>query len=282
MKKSLKLIYSIALLICVAVTVSCAYGIQEGFGRKAPVEKRAKNLLDAGQIELADSNNFSFILISDVHFGAKLTRHDDAFFTAVQALEKRPDFCVVLGDVAEHGLEEEYVDFNNVIVAGLQALGIETYCTVGNHDLYNSGWESYSKYNFPYTSFYKATGGNCSFYFIDSASCTIGQPQFNALENSFLADDAHKFIFTHVPLHADDTKYFVMQDTDERNELISLFAQNNVEYFFAGHIHDLRSTDFGAFFEENVPAYLAQKGFEVCTVKNSPEFSVTNEVIYFF
>lgn len=277
-----KLIYSLGLILCSLGAVSCAYGIQEGFKREMPVEKRATELKDLGGITIANPDDFSFILISDVHFGAKLERHDDAFLKAVSQLSKRPDFCVVLGDVAEHGLEEEYVEFNTVVVQGLEKLGIKTYCTVGNHDLYNSGWESYAAHNYPYTSFYKANGGGCSFYFIDSASCTVGEPQFNALQNSFKADDAPKFIFTHVPLHADDTKYFVMQDTDERNELISLFAQNNVKFYYAGHIHYVRDTDFGAFVEKNVPAYLAQKGFELCTVKRDSELVITNEPVYFF
>ncbi len=254
---------------------SCKYGIHEGFYRSNPVEKRSAKLttLDACEhgVNISEQEVYSFLVISDVHFGAPDKRFDEAFIEQVISdnTTPLPSFCICLGDVAEHGLESEYADFNATIADGLWKYGIKTFCVVGNHDLYNSGWENYVVYNFPYSSSYKMEVGDLSFYFIDSASGTLGYPQIENLKTSFATDSKRKMIFSHVPLYADDTLYFVMQDSEERNDLITLFAENNVSYFSGGHIHKTLSTDFGSFVENNVPAYLDQKGWAIYTVNQS-------------
>lgn len=276
MKKRVFSVFTLSFLF-----FSCKFGLQESFYKKYPVEKRATSvqsidLTDASgnQLNFSGRDTFSFVVISDVHFGAcdESKRPDSVFIQKIKNLSssEKPDFCLCLGDATEHGYEKEYKDFNKNIVDKLSELNIKTYCVVGNHDLYNTGWKNYVKYNYPNTSLYKFTvngDDSCfSFYGIDSGSGNISEPQFSVLKKEFSNDNNPKIVFSHFPLYTQDTFYFVMQDSNERNKLISLFAKNNVRLYLGGHIHEYLKSDYGSFLELNVPAYLEYKGAELITV----------------
>lgn len=265
MKKTTTALFS--LFTATILFTSCSYGLKEVFKRDFPVEERASELLeiDTG-LDLSQKEKYSFVVISDVHYGAKKASIEEKFLNFISDLPERPDFCLCLGDIAEHGLEEEYIAFNEKLVKPLEELGLKTFNVAGNHDLYNTGWNNYTKYNYPNTSFYKFELEGTSFYFLDSASCNLSKPQFAQLEKAFEKDKNQKFSFAHVGLYADDTTYFIMQDTQERNELISLFEKNNMKLFVCGHIHYYAETQYDNLKEITVPAFLEQEGWTIFTV----------------
>lgn len=250
----------------------CRFGLEQVFYRKMPVEDRASELtVIEPEGNAGAKSEYSFVIISDVHYGAVKKPKDQEFVSFIADMETRPDFCISLGDIAEFGAEEDYTGFCDGIVEPLEELGIKTYNIVGNHDLYNNGWEHFTKYCYPYTSFYKFVIGDISYYFLDSASGNLSKPQFTALKKAFKDDSNKKFVFSHIPLYAEDTTYFVMQDSQERNELISLFEKNNVMYYIGGHIHYYRYTAFDSFQELNIPAFNAQSGWTIFTVDTEKE-----------
>lgn len=272
MKKSL----FFASLLIIVLFSSCKYGFYEAFYRDNPVEKRSKeiqkiSLVDAaGQnINLAGKDSFSFIIISDVHFGQKKEYIDKEFISAVKKLAVKPDFCICLGDIAEHGLKSEYTKFDDSVVKELEALGIKTYNVVGNHDLYNSGWENYKNFCYPYSSFYYFQSGDYSFYFLDTASGLLSEPQMTSFKKTIKKDSNKKFVFSHFSLYSENSLYFVIQDVEERNELLSVLAKNDVIAYFGGHIHADRQSDFGSFDEISVPAFLEQRTWGLCTVNTT-------------
>lgn len=280
MKKTL---YITAIIIfSVIIFSSCSYGIKEIIYRKAPsVEERAKELstIDS-EMDFSQKDKYTFLVISDVHYGAKKASIENKFLDFLSNLPELPDFCICLGDIAEHGLEEEYITYNEKLIQPLEELGIKTYNTVGNHDLYNSGWYNYIKYNYPYTSFYKFEIDGLSYYFLDSASCNLSKPQINQLKSAFEDDNNPKFAFTHVGLYSDDTTYFIMQDSQERNELISLFEKNNMKLFVCGHIHYYAETKFDNMQEINIPAFLDQEGWTLFTVDKTDNTYTYKNWIY--
>lgn len=221
-----------------ALFVSCDYGIHEFLGREYPVTERAVKIND---IKLTDSFNspleflskekFSFLVISDVHIGSEKEKKDSTFIEAIKTLNEKPAFCICLGDVAHHGFEEEY-----------------------------------TKYIYPYTSFYRFQFNDFSFYFLDSASGSLGFQQTEALKKSFAEDKNIKYVFSHYAIYSEDEFYWVYQKVEERNNLFSLFAKNNVKAYFGGHIHAVLHTDFGKLQEVNVQAFYAPCSWVLVTV----------------
>mgnify|MGYP002512662344 CR=1 FL=1 len=193
----LKIRYVALILLSIFMFFSCSYGLDEFFYRDGVVNSRARSLLSLPSSEVPEvpsDADYDFWLITDVHFGGehgKKTgeRKDQQFIQKIMDLpqSKRPYFIVCLGDVAEHGKPGEYRNyrkFTDQIAEIPNPLGnpIVTYSIVGNHDLYNSGWESYRKYVYPYTSFYVFQTHGISWYFIDSGSGSLGMYE-NILKN---------------------------------------------------------------------------------------------------
>ena len=289
----LKIRYVALILLSIFMFFSCSYGLDEFFYRDGVVNSRARSLLSLPSSEVPEvpsDADYDFWLITDVHFGGehgKKTgeRKDQQFIQKIMDLpqSKRPYFIVCLGDVAEHGKPGEYRNyrkFTDQIAEIPNPLGnpIVTYSIVGNHDLYNSGWESYRKYVYPNTSFYVFQTHGISWYFIDSGSGSLGKKQFSKLKAAMKNDSNKKFVFSHFPIYADGLFYFTMQDTTERNLLISLCAKNDVIRFFDGHTHEKHENRLGSFIENNLPGYLEDRSWAVVTV-NESSFSSRIKVV---
>lgn len=267
MKKLFLLIQTTIILIILSTT-SCKFGLKQVFYRPNPVEERSATIKEIiPEIDVSSKDIYSFLILADIHFGSAEKQDVQALLDFLCTTEPFPDFCFSLGDITDHGLEEEYVEYNNELVQKLEEMGIKCLNVVGNHDLFNSGWVNFEQYCYPYTSFYKFTLDNLSYYVLDSASGNLSKPQFDALEKAFNNDSNEKIALAHIPLYAEDAVYFVIQDTQERNEILSLFAQNNVKLFIGAHIHDFLVTKYeNDMIEVNVPSLLEQKGWTIFTV----------------
>ncbi len=147
-------------------TVSCNYGLNEAFGRKNMVYERAVNMTELRDEAtqnltdfLSDKKKYTILIISDLHFGRDAHKRRKTHAEAEDSLcewierqkadDKLTDFCICLGDIADHGKEAEYEGYVN-LVQRIKATGIRNvYTVVGNHDLYNSGWRHYSTKIYP-------------------------------------------------------------------------------------------------------------------------------------
>ena len=253
------------------------YGIDEFLYRENHIDKRASSLLEIPEDEkpvIPESKKYSVIIVTDLHFGAEnisLERRDDAFFETIHALKEKPLFCISLGDIAEHGYDSEIKRYRDEFIQRLESSeGIKTYTAVGNHDLYNSGWYPYSKYIYE-TSFYHFSTEKFSWYFLDNASGTLGNHQYMALSNSLEKDKQKKLFFAHVPMYSGGKFYFTMQNSAERNKLISLLANNNTKGFFCGHTHSECVSDLKAFKEYTIGGFLEKKEWALLTLDENDE-----------
>lgn len=253
------------------------YGIEEFLYRENHIDKRAQDLLELKDDEkptLPEIKKYSVLITTDLHYGAdnhpNKERKDDDFFAAISKLKDEgnlPLFCVCLGDIAEHGYDSEHKRYKAEFVDRLESeFGIKTYTVVGNHDLYNSGWYPYSKYIFPGTSFYHFKTETFSWYFIDNASGTFGNHQYQALSTALSNDKSKKLVFTHVPLYCSGHFYFTMQNSAERNKVISLFGKNNVKGVFCGHTHFNDESDLGNFTEYTTGGFLEDHEYSILHV----------------
>lgn len=264
--------FCIALML---LLVSCDYGVEDLFGRDDKVSSRASALYEAPPPPSVSS--YTAAVITDVHFGRKARGggvHDKciARFTSYlndMSVSDRPLFIVCIGDVTEYGEEKHLKEYSNWVkeLEGIQnAFGtIKVYTAVGNHDLYNGGYSAWEKLVMP-SSLFHFDAGEMSWYFIDSASGAVGRKQYNKIEDAFKKDGKKKIVVSHFPLYAGGKFYFCMQNTTERNMLISLFARNNVCAVLTGHTHERHTDNFGKFTEYNIPSLLDDDEWAVLTV----------------
>ena len=293
LKKILFPKFLFAALFFSALFSSCNYGLPLFLFWETGVEDRAQIPIElpGSQLpQIGKNARYSFIVLTDSHFGKDGTARADAFFLKkfeelLQSQDEgaRPRFIVNIGDTLDGGHEIEALYFNIAaqawIDAGKKALGAsdyKVYSILGNHDLYNDGWEVWSKTIYPYNSYYKftlnASGGQNSgfdFLFLDTGNGTLGGSQIESLERALAASSRPKIVFMHYPVYAGGLVYFALDDVQERARLIADFAASNVKYVFEGHTHSPRDYDFGSFKEAVVGSYLEERVFGLVTVDES-------------
>lgn len=266
-------------VLCAAFS-SCDYNLQQFLYRDNSVEDRLTGLsastLTGSDLPSPLETTYKVAIITDVHFGAGERGSLDAAFVSWAGTHDM-DFCICLGDVAEHGAESEYRQYASFAnsVKGAVSTG-KIYSTVGNHDLYSDGWKWWKQYvNTDYgldTSFYVFEAGGFSWYFIDTASGTMGVSQFKALKNRMQNDSNPKIVLSHYPLYADgayNASYPTLQNSMETSRMIDLFARSNVKFFASGHSHHWAKKSFGSFYEVNFTGYNAKKSWGYIEVNSA-------------
>ncbi|MDR0706540.1 MAG: metallophosphoesterase [Treponema sp.] len=296
MKKNEKTAALVALgLICFTLAVcKDEYGLDEFLNRADDVNARSAYIRDINIPVINEEemykpnpsgskppfgNNYTVLILADIHFGAHPDHPDlpyDEFFQWLEgkkAAGETPAFCLVLGDNAEAGTEEEYLQFKDLSdKLESDTYGkIPVYSIVGNHDLYNNGWRQYTKYCKPYISYYRFNTGNFSWYALDSGSGTLGGSQLKNLVSNLKADPKPKVVFSHYPMYGGGNFYFSLSDPHERAALISAFAKNNVKIVLEGHQHPGSFYDFGSFKEYNVSAFRDRQSWHLLTVDEENE-----------
>ena len=264
------------------------------------------------------SSVYSVLLFTDVHYGSKREDIDEKAFLSwlesyfeanyLSSPEKLPRFALNLGDTADSGLRkefEDYVRFENRVkaLAGKYLYGEEEdlepgerkfriYSILGNHDLYHDGSPHFEELLFPFKSSYyfsidadsNPETGAFSFYFLDTANGCTGTSQLDDFKEKIEKDTNPKIVCTHYPVYAGGTNLFmILQNTLERNTLLTYFAENNVRLVFEGHAHSNYGFSYGSRFREDVIGSLRfssrdEKQCAIFTV-NESEGKITTEII---
>lgn len=259
---------------------SCKFGLNELFYREYCLENRASEMKEVAvpftSTTASPVENYSFVIITDTHFENKSGRScDNSFYEWLFNLQTKPLFCICLGDVANFGFSENFDVYNKFIKKMQTDYKMPVYTIVGNHDLYNSGWNSFKKKIFPYTSFYHFETKSFSWYFLDTGNGEVGSIQYKILKTKMEKDSKPKLVFMHYPLFANGDSLFCMEDTTERNMLVTLFEKNNVKYDFVGHTHKYSRSEIGSFVELNVPGLHDKSKWALVTVdENNKSLSV--------
>lgn len=296
MKKNIKIPAIIAsILFFIPIINNCDLASPFYFISTTPVEERASSIkiLTGNDIpEIGTNSKYSFLIITDTHFGEeRVDRHEDEFLKKFEELLSAADetliprFIVNLGDTLNAGQKGGANNFNKVAEnwtkTAKEKLGIsdyKIYSIIGNHDLYNDGWDVWKKNIWPYTSYYKfsvktaSSSQGFSFYFLDSGNGVLGAPQFENLKKNLEKDSSPKIILCHYPIYAGGQFYFTFNDTMERNKLISIYAKNNVKKVFEGHFHPSNDTyNFKEFVEVVNASYVYKRSVTLVTVDETAE-----------
>ena len=116
LKNRAKSAITILTIFAILSIASCKFGLEEAFYRSNGVNERSAQL-ESESLPAAvttaisnQGNKYNFLILTDIHYGANydvperkilswLERFDSASTTEEQ--QKKPLFCVVLGDVVE-------------------------------------------------------------------------------------------------------------------------------------------------------------------------------------
>ena len=303
---------SILFLISLAFSSCANYGFYQLLFGEDDVDERFSGFSDlSGETVLSSGldlgGKYSFIVVTDVHIGAsdvhssKMNDFLDEISSLFESGDKTkvPRFIVNLGDTADGGHLSECNEYNSYIEK-IRNLAVEKnvvsakedfkiYTILGNHDLYNNGWTDWKKTIYPYKSSYyfslfsgtySSALSPFSFYFVDTGNGAFGTDQLDAFEKLLKSDPNPKMVFSHYPFYSDNVPFMALEDTAERNYLLSLFAKNNVKALFGGHVHTVFEHDLGSFSQVNTFALFKNGAFRLVTVDESSA-SVSTKLIEF-
>lgn len=246
------------------ILFSCNFALHEAFYRDGEVNIRSSSIAEISSPVVP--SKFKVAIITDVHFGAtKYARYENQFLSWLN--QTMPDFVICLGDVSEHGLSNEIEAYSEFVDKIKSVCGGEVYTIVGNHDLYNSGWNFFSEKIFPQTSLYHFSTQKFSWYFIDTSSGYLGEKQMSALKNAMRKDSLPKIVSSHIPIYFRDVIMpDMLQDTEEADELITLFSKENVRLVLEGHTHEHERRNWKNMILYNVPGFLELHQWALLTV----------------
>ncbi len=256
-----------SLIILCLLLSSCTYGWKSVIMNPPLVNKRTTNFDLLEDSPILSENEYDCILIADSHFGKKdYDKHQKDFFEWLDEYyngTKQPAMCIFLGDVVDHGEQEEYKKFE-AFQKKIQDKynNIKIFNVVGNHDLYNSGWYRWKKACKPHKSAYYFRTKEFEWYFADTGNGTLGKKQLQDLKNKFQSSNRPKLFFTHYPLNP-NIMYYNISNSVERAELLSLFLNNNLKLYCSGHYHYNRYYNYGSFKEYNVSAFGQKKQWHI-------------------
>ena len=302
---------SILIILLSLFTISCRYDFNL-IPRKDNIEERSPGFskIDSPFKDSSSKDKFSVLLIGDTHFGRngwfKPKRNEEPFYEKLTQLKKDYEakkypisFSINVGDISDSGKQSEFDDFRifeKRIASILSADGASYYekmfSIVGNHDLYNNGWNVWKENSFPHTSTYyfttEGTGSRVSWYFLDSGSGMLGKNQISKLTDIARKDPNEKLFFSHYPINAKFVDYYTLSDPLEVAQLTKLIYQTKVGFTVEGHYHPGGSNDIktssGKFVchEEVLPGFVDHLGFGILTVDLSSEKPDFNLKIYHY
>ncbi|MGP1432068.1 MAG: metallophosphoesterase family protein [Treponema sp.] len=270
--------------------LSCDLGVHQAFWRPHPVYSRSTEVVQLNNTEFPFSREimplkYDCLILTDIHFGNKRNpAWDKVFFDSLKKYRKGRIspmlFCIILGDIADHGFASEYetvkafqkrIAEENRLPEEYGNRPMPVYHVVGNHDVYNSGWKLWQQTCYPHKSAYYFETKDLEWYFVDTASGTLGRPQFYDLKAKLQRSPKSKFIFTHYPLYGNGILYFSLSDPRERAELLSLFSQVNLKLYCSGHFHPGASCDYDTFKERSLQAFGVSGKYHILHVDESGE-----------
>jgi 3',5'-cyclic AMP phosphodiesterase CpdA len=195
-----------------------------------------------------EETSFTFVQLCDTQLGMGGYEHDvKAFRQAVQQINAlHPDFVVICGDLVHNPTDSSYSDFKK-IKAGFT---MSCYCAPGNHDVGNIPNNASLRY-------YRKTIGKDYYEFQNKGySFIVANSQLWKVNTEKESDKHDKwfkktlqrqtrkqhpvFVIGHYPLYTvksnEEEGYFNLP-MPKRQELLSLFEENNVVAYLSGHTH---------------------------------------------
>lgn len=192
---------------------------------------------------------FSFIQVCDPQLGMGGYAHDVG--TLVQAVaqinEMNCDFVVFAGDLVHHASDSAFDRFLSII----GELDIPFYLVPGNHDVGNIPNDSTLSYYREKlgADYYTFTHGGYAFVMVNSQlwknhigeESDLQQTWLEHTLDSLREDQKPIVVVGHHPMfiaQVDEEEQYSNLPAEKREELLNLFAVNNVKAYLSGHRHE--------------------------------------------
>ena len=181
--------------------------------------------------------SFSFVVINDTHFQSpQCPAWFEQVRASIRAQAPAPEFCLMVGDLAEHGSKAELRAMREV----LGGFGMPFHAVIGNHDYLSSTDRSTWDELFPRHLNYVVRHRGWQFIGLDSTQGTewqntrIQSSTFAWLDNELprLQAAAPTVVFTHFPLGEK-----VPMRPANAEELLARLLPLNLVAVFSGHHH---------------------------------------------
>ncbi len=193
-----------------------------------------------GRLRAAENGRggaFTFVAINDAHFQSpECPKWFERVRASILAHEPKPELCLMVGDLAEHGTKAELGPMRDV----LRSLNMPFHAVIGNHDYVSdtdrSAWDEL----FPRSLNYHFEHRGWRFIGLDSSEGTKWEKTLIQPSTLRWLDDmlpkldrrTPTIVFTHFPLGPD-----VSMRPLNADDLLERFKEFNLVAVFNGHHH---------------------------------------------
>lgn len=176
-----------------------------------------------------DSENFSFLIVSDTHYYKKSFRYGKRLDKLRQ--DYNAAFLIVNGDISQSGLEKQF----NLFLDDMKDYNGIIYPVLGNHDVYNNGNKIFGKLLGQFI--YSLEIGNTKLIFLDTATGTFGNKQKDWYEKE-LSTNKQLLVFTHYNFITGTTQEWTsVTYAEDEYYFFNINDEYNVKYVISGHLH---------------------------------------------
>ncbi|MGB8491273.1 MAG: metallophosphoesterase [Bacteroidales bacterium] len=191
------------------------------------------NLRHPSKDLVVNSDNYTFLVAGDSHCGT--TKNLDFFIGKANA--PGISFSIIAGDLTS-GLKDDY----DSVYKHLTNMAIRPpFLSVGNHDLFFHGWNTFIDYfgSSTYTFTVTSPSGKDLFICLDSGTGTLGSKQMQWLKDIMKSRAGYRncVVFTHVNFFREHRVESATLLVEEVYALLDLFSDNNVDMVIMGHDH---------------------------------------------
>jgi predicted phosphodiesterase len=251
--------------------------------RRELLRASAGSLLAAGlwpgALQAADANageSFHFVAINDLHYlDKRCTPWHEGVVKQIKAQQEKVEFCLLVGDLAEHGKAEQLEPVRTIY----KDLGMPLHIVIGNHD-----WQAEKDRKayddlFPKATNYSFEHRGWLFVGIDTsdgpkAQVAVPENTLKWLDGTLPKLDKKKplVLFTHFPLGP-----LVPYRPANANEVLERFKEHALQTVFNGHFHASTERKVGAVtlttnrccsFSRKNHDFSKEKGYFLCQAKD--------------
>jgi 3',5'-cyclic AMP phosphodiesterase CpdA len=191
------------------------------------------------------AGEFHFLVVNDVHYVDQgCGKWLEGVIRQMKAHAEKPEFCLLVGDLAEHGKREEIAPVRDLF----GGLGMPTYVVVGNHDYRTPQDRKAFEELFPGRINYRLEHKGWQFVALDttegqkSRGTSVQPPTLQWLEEQAPKVDKKRptIVFTHFPMGP-----WVIGRPENANRVLTPFKEHNLQAVFCGHWHGFTERHVG-------------------------------------
>jgi 3',5'-cyclic AMP phosphodiesterase CpdA len=192
------------------------------------------------------AGEFHFLVVNDIHhLNDKGLPWLEALIKQMKAHPEKPEFCLIVGDLAENGKPGEL----RPVREGFKKLDLPVYEVIGNHDYQEPKDRKAFEELFPDRLNYRFEHRGWRFLGLDSSDGTksagvaVQQATLKWLDDNVGKLDAKMptVIFTHFPLGP-----LTPARVTNANDVLGRFKEINLQAVFNGHFHGFTERKVGA------------------------------------